>query len=734
MRKIYIGYDLGDGESITDFVRSEQSGAKVQFVDMKMPDSEKEGNAIPTAYGYDQDGNLVFVNSILEEAELVFDIRINFKRRPTDLCKKMTEERRRALETIFEEAHGWPSDAQCPECCTPQMNDFREAVVTFTNGVFENEQYRERIHGQSPDDKEIVFCVGHPTRWDDLDVAIYKAILESSVLGKATYDGKKASLIMAAESRAAFLTVKNKAQKGVLPKGTSALLLDIGSSTIDITALTADSKNYQYNSGNNYLGARSIDYMIREMCMEKLKKNSEAWEQYQDLKRNNETFDQSITLACRVAKERMYSSTAGKAQLAMISLGFLTQIKKDDVEAYIKQCPVARVLSQYVSLPSEERSKMGNRNWMELFHDFLATEKAAMSKKGIKIGRIILTGSASQMPFVPRIVKEVYPELANGGVLADMDPSRTISKGLALVGPSNDKSKAFSDKMNQFIRQKLDAIIKKNIPSLADEMGTVVADIITPVMKKRVQEWKDGSIETLNDMNQRIKSDCSEANLKQLLSNNKEYKKTIEDWLKKKVGVDIALELKKICDEFKVSGISVEDLNIMTIPKVSLGGININPLEFMDMISAIVPVIAGVIAYASIATIMAVLTVVISWISTALASALFTLLVGMGPVGWTVLAGVVGIGVAKMVSGGFDSFKEIFQDKVMSWNLPQMARKLMTDNKINNSFTEANIPGQIEQAFNKPDLSGEIVKSVSANLKKEIETRTDEIKYVIESM
>ena len=51
----------------------------------------------------------------------------------------------------------------------------------------------------------VVFTVGHPTRWNSLDIAIYKAILRRSVLGGDDYEGMKAELIVAAESRAAFL-------------------------------------------------------------------------------------------------------------------------------------------------------------------------------------------------------------------------------------------------------------------------------------------------------------------------------------------------------------------------------------------------------------------------------------------------------------------------------------------------------------------------------------------------
>lgn len=69
-KKIFIGFDLGDGESITDFVVRDASDMKerirTNFVAMTMPDSREKGKAIPTVYGYDKNGNLVFANSILD--------------------------------------------------------------------------------------------------------------------------------------------------------------------------------------------------------------------------------------------------------------------------------------------------------------------------------------------------------------------------------------------------------------------------------------------------------------------------------------------------------------------------------------------------------------------------------------------------------------------------------------------------------------------------------------------
>lgn len=734
VRKTYVGYDLGDGETITDLVTLEsgRSTTKTVFDNMTMPDTIRPGQAMPTIFAYDETGEVIFSQTISADPEAVKNIIVNFKRCPSDLLGHGSTAPSAEQIDFIRKSSDWPAASVWAEGNTQEMLNFKNSIIAFTNAIFTDSNYVNRLRSAAQNSEEIVFCVGHPTNWTELDIAIYELILKNSILGLGKYEGKKSSIIMEAESRAAFLYSKDVEAFGKLPKGSSVLLIDVGSSTIDITAMTAASNNHQYNSGSNYLGARSIDFMIRDWYLAKIQSQPAMWSMYQSLVKSNPTIPNALTLSCRRAKEELYSSTNG---MSVIHFGLFPGVRlvAEELDNVIDETPIARILKETINLNDRECALMGDKSWKKLFKEFLSEKKSEMTRQGIKTGCVILTGSASKMPFVPQIVLEVFNEVSSDSLKYDMDPSRTISKGLALVGPSNEKSKAFQDDLNQLIDEKLEKIVEANIPALGKEMGTVISSILTPKMKQHILSWRSGNIDTLNAMNRKIRSDCSEANLTQLLSSNPTYIKTIEDWLKNKVGKDIAVELKGLCDKYGVRDISIDDLNIMTMPKISIGDIPLNPLEFMDTLSAVIALIAGVISAASITTIMAVIVVVLSLISESLAASLFLALIGMGPVGWAVLAGVVGVAVAALVAGGFDRFKSMFQDKVMGWNLPGIARKTMTDDKINKSFTDANLPKQIEEAFNDSKLKSDIVKKVSANLKGQIEKRADDIKYAIES-
>lgn len=735
-KKIFIGFDLGDGESITDFVVRDASDMKdkikTNWFAMTMPGSKDEGKAIPTAFGYDENGNLVFANGIFDIPELVKDIQINFKRRPCDLCKGMTKEKIPKLYEIFSGMNGWPSQKECPECYTPEMETFRKAVVTFTNAVFENKDYMERIHGQSVDCDEIVFCVGHPTRWTDLDVVIYKAILQGSVLGKGEYVGKKTNLIMAAESRAAFLTVRDKASEKVLPKDTSVLLVDVGSSTIDITALTADSHNYQYNSGNNYLGVRCIDYIIREMYFEWLQERPEDWDEYKKMESLSPSFSKSLTLACRIGKEEMYSGTSGICRISFSDFK-PCRIKQEEVEQAINRFPVAKILSDNVSLPSEQKNAMGSKNWLELFTDFLTEQKMEISKRGIRIGRIILTGSASKMPFVPQIIKKVFNELPQGTVLADMDPSRSISMGLALVGPSNEKSVEFQKDLNKLIEKELPDIIEQDLPKLADSLSSVIDEVVTGIVKADMRKWRSSEIKTLNEMTRRIEQDCDEKRLQIILMNNKDYNTAIQKWTVDIVGQDIAEKLKQICYRYGVNDITMEELNVFQTPEIEGFNVNVDILDFADTIIAIVAVIAGIITAIVLPTVLGIVIGLISWISVGIASFLLTILLALPGAGWAILLGIAGIAVVKAAASGMTDAKEVLLEKMQDMNLPQWIRNRMTDEKIDAQIKKAGLKEKIRQSILEEKSKNDIINSVSSNLRGQIEKRAEDIKYVIES-
>lgn len=733
-KKTFIGYDLGDGETITDLavLDAVQMKDRVQtlFTAMTMPDCNDPGKAIPTVFGYDEEGNIAFTSSILAAPEEIRDIRINFKRCPSDLIPSISDHRKDEIVAMLE--NGWPNPNVCPELNSIKMQEFCDAVIRFTNAIFNDEIYKKRVHDAAIDSDEIVFCVGHPTRWSEFDVAVYSGILKRSILGAGAYAGLPTSMVMAAESRAAFLYVRDKATTQVLQPGTCALLIDVGSSTIDLTAMTSDSRNHQYNSGSNYLGARSVDFIIRQWYLDKLRKDEEDWNVYQTLIEDNPAMEQALTLSCRMAKESVYSTTAGIARINFADFR-PAKITKTDIDKIVGEMPIGEILRSGVNLPAKTVAAMGQKDWKKLFEEFLQERKAEMTAQGIQISRIIMTGSASKMPFVPEIVSKVFNEVPDNGILNDMNPSRSISMGLALVGPSNEKSKNFKEDLEKLTAQKVPEIIDKDIPKLANDVAVVIEKEVRSIIRKRMDEWRSGYFKTLDDMMARISEDCSEKNLADRLKNNTAYNKAVENWTVNVVAADIAIELKAICDKYSVGDLTLENLNVLKISTVNVNGLKINPTEnMMDAMSAVVAVIIGVVSMCVLPTViyfivglLLLLSETLGWIVAGVISLI--------PGGVPVLAAVAGGALVAAFLKGQKGTKKQMSEKIQKYNLPLWVRKAMTDQKLDEELDKANLSEQISASIMEDACRQQLVAAVSNSLSKQIAIRAEDIKYIIES-
>lgn len=734
IRKTFLGYDLGDGESITDCVTLSLNQIKqtvqIKCEDMKMPGITVAGKAVPTAYAYDKNNRIVFAKAITLMPDMVHDIRTNFKRRPTDLIPGMDLKKEIELKELFSKTQTWPNRK---DCNTPEMQSFKEAVITFTNAVFNSEDFKEALRSEAVNSDEIVFNVGHPTKWSELDALIYKQILRESVIGKGNYAGKKTVLDVAAESRAAYLAVRDKTQRKVLPKGTSALLIDTGSSTVDLTALSENSHNYQYNSGSNYLGVRSIDFALQELYLKKLAEFPEQYQAFQRIALKNPSIKGAITLAARQAKEELYSTDS---PMANIYVGPLLPIRIMDceLEDLISQKPVAEMLRKYSNVPEAELQKMGSKSWEKLFEEFLTEQKStiAKDKRNLKIGCVIMTGSATRMPVVARVVKRVFRDLPQTAILKEMDPSRSISKGLALVGVNEEKTVAFNKEVHDLIKNDLPNIIKKDVPALSEKLSPIIYSEIHAIIFDKAHAWKAGDITTLEEMTNSIKYSCNEQNLNRLLSRNTDYTEAVETWCKDVIGPDIAVKLKEICEQFGVRGVSVDSLNCLKIAGVDTGDMVIDP----GIADALVSALAAIVAVIGVVAFPTILGIILGIIGVFSFEIMWTILVAISAlpgVGVAFLIGLFGVGVFNLIKHGGEGTKKRLVNAIQGVDIPLILRKVLTDNKLESEITKANIPEKIKDALNQEKTKNELANKISAALEEQINKCMEDIKYMIQS-
>lgn len=404
----YVGYDLGDGESIIDFavlsVEDLKKGIGVDFPKLTMPDTNDEGRAIPTVFGYTVNGSAVFASVVRDDPELVKDVYMNFKRKPSDIIGSVSEARRAELMSMLDK--GWPSQNDAPELYTDEMRKFSYCTQTFTTLLFTDPKIKGVISTAASICQDLVISVGYPTNWNDFDIAVYRAIFRSTPIGGSKYGKMNVSLTLERESRAAFLYLKTRKHMMAVRQNDNVLIIDTGSSTIDMTTVTADSRIIKYDSGSNYLEARGIDFLIMEWYLEKICADDKGRKLYESTVALNPSINRAILLACREAKEYIYSHSSGDPGITkktkVSCADFPSEkLSADDIRYFAEHKPLAPVLLKSLKLldtqsqdsgkswlsslrgllsqdrtgeTSSEMRGMGNKSWMTLLREFLAQE------------------------------------------------------------------------------------------------------------------------------------------------------------------------------------------------------------------------------------------------------------------------------------------------------------------------------------------------------------------------
>lgn len=434
MIKTFIGFDLGNSDSIIDCVTlstaSLKSGLGVIFRAMMMPGTHEPGRPIPTEYAYTSDNRLILGNAILHFPGPLDSIQRNFLHRPTDLISEMGTEKEADLLECFSASKMWPNRA---DCNTQEFWNYRNAVITFTNAIFEDSTIKEAIQNESAESDEIVIYVGYPVGWSELDTTIYRRILEYSVIGTGNYAGHKATLNLALDTKAAYHYYTKCTTECTSGQNLGTMLIDIGGVCVKSEAF--NSCRRQYLGTNKYLGGDSIDLLLLDLYLEKLAQYPEHFESYQQFAQKSPFVNDVARLEAKRTKENLYSTDS---PLAMMCFGQLLPIRimADELEQLIQRKPLAEVLRKYEHLPEAELQKIGTKSWEKLFEEYLQQIADACT---IRVDNIFITGGLSRMPAVSRIIKKVFNNLPTTSFKRSMYSIQQVSRGLASLAVDEER-------------------------------------------------------------------------------------------------------------------------------------------------------------------------------------------------------------------------------------------------------------------------------------------------------
>lgn len=751
-KTLYIGFDIGDAETIINFAQGDDSSVQPAT----MPGRNQAGIAIPTMYGYSTVGKLQLADSIACNGDGLATVAVNFKRCPSDIIN--ADPARKVALTAMRDDELWRQ----PEMNSALIQDYCEKLNTFIKIILTNEHFDENARAMAKGCTECKVCVGHPTRWSEFDIRIYQALLRKGILGESTYLGLKLTLNVESESRAAFLYIRDayKVSNITISGNDHVGLLDIGSSTLDVSVIKGnDSRNCVYNDGHIFLGARSIDYLILEYCLDQLKTKDP--DMFRDVffidssgrKRNPAAWDHAL-INCRFAKEALFSSTEEDKTRVRTRINILdfdpVRLSYTALVDDICERPVADVLRKYCNLTDDQYESLGKKSWKVAFEEFLKQQKLQMKAENINLSQIFFTGSASRMSFVKPICAKVFPEMKNNSLLQDTNPSNAIANGLARVGVSSDKAREFEARIRTFVEGKdsnsLTSIIERRVPDLISDIAGPMVDIIKDqIMIPKFRDWQAGKYKTVNAMVSDIESTIkSEKLLTEEMSKSAEFQNAIRTWLQCKLGNDIGTELSKIATEFKVQDFSLDELNAfsMTITDVTGQKKTFTVLESKDLaiFGNTLMGVVGVIAFLVTPYIVAAVIAIIGLISESLYISIIVALWNTPDVtiskAIAAIATLLGIASGVAVKMGFTRHKDAVIAFFNRINLPVWARKKVSEQKLLESFDTDNrtdIIKKIKEEMNAHDNIKKIVTQLKTAILPQVKKKTDKIKYVIEN-
>lgn len=295
----------------------------------------------------------------------------------------------------------------------------KEIMCNFMAEVY---QQIRRQRQELTEDNHVVYiaCPSNSEKWTENELMSYATIALKAGIPLAKIEGQSVGIIR--ESRAAFLKARtNPSSKASVKEG--ILLIDFGSSTVDLTYYSSRYTKKPIDDGGEKCGASNVEIKITE---ELKKRNPVIVEAISTIN----SADTALLLTMREAKEKFYTYE-GEDMECSISLTKITGgAIKGGIEEFFSNADIESMLTDYL---------IEIRECFEKFRD------KYIANYPIKL--IFMTGGASRMSFIQSIAREVFQY--KGEFYKEANPSLTISNGIALAGRADMRTFAMEEQLLQ---------------------------------------------------------------------------------------------------------------------------------------------------------------------------------------------------------------------------------------------------------------------------------------------
>lgn len=446
------------------------------------------------------------------------------------------------------------------------------------------------------------FVVGCPAGWNAACRARYRDLLVRAGIAEPQ---------IISESRAAFLYAKyaKTVALDVDILNESALVVDIGSSTLDFAYIVDGRETGIGTFGDTALGGGILDAALLRRAVDRCRdrdairavfRESRSWYSYCEIEARHvkeEYFTRLGAEAAPVVKKQLRICYDGMQKLPLTL---------DEAEC-----------EQLVNTPLTE---LDGRTFSGAVRSALEDARRITAARPPRL--LLLTGGASRMPFFRALCQQVFE---NAVVVSCPEPEFSIAKGLAYAGWIDENLRFFRQAIQEEITdQRVSEMVRQAMPSLLPAVADALCDLILEEAAIPIaRQWKEGQIDTLENMNRQIAS-----RMERVLGSplaQEALAKPLHLWLKD-MTVRLQALVDPICDRFEVPR------KQMRLDLTASGGqVTLQASHWMDF-----PVIG------------AVLGVMVSVLSALLCGGTGVALIASGPMG--LLAGLL-IGMVASLLG-----------------------------------------------------------------------------------
>jgi hypothetical protein len=415
-------------------------------------------------------------------------------------------------------------------------------MIRFMKEVY---RYIKETNSSILTDGNHVVVIATPSGWDKTAQDLYKqmAMKAGIPIGSVTQ-----------ESRAALVKAQHDSTSGLdrcISKG--AVVFDMGSSTLDFTFLNQNSSNkpidYGYDCGASY---------VEKLMLSILKKNEPLIGKFET---KHKEMAPVLLYKAREVKESVYFDPTSKVK-KFVNFEELVDDDEFEDERY-----------KMVYNPGELNELLENdgyfnkiRNAMIDFH--------TNHIKGATIYGVLLTGGASRMDFIKKLVCECW-NIDESQVYRDQDPSLTISQGVAEVARvdllTNGMDTDLEKDINTLINN--DDIYNLFVENYGNSLFSSVVDTVNDTLTDFANSETDYCI---SDLKIKFSNRISDV----ITSSSKEVPKYIEDSI-----LAASKDIREKVDNI-ISYYSTQN-NQLKAPEIKVMDVNINGINLNSVINDI---------------------------------------------------------------------------------------------------------------------------------------------------